>query len=151
MPPEKVSPPELSGLDRLRQRFDLFLSGRAPSDPLYLTNRTWAQKLKAAALIAVPVLILAVLVMVAATDMFHLRKADPYEHPLSEAQPGRGIASTPDLKLVPTDLEVINIRIAKDENPPAVTGIGIRNNTSHKVDSSGGKLLPVRTSAWRQA
>jgi hypothetical protein len=135
MPPEKVPSPELSWLDRLRQRFERFLSGRAPSDPLYLTNRTWVQKLKVAALIAVPILILGALVMVGATDMFHFTKADPYEHPLTEAQPGRDIRSTPDLKLVPTDLEVINIRIAKDENPPGVTGI-IRNNTNHKVDSA---------------
>jgi hypothetical protein len=135
MPPEKVPPPELSWLDRLRQRFERFLSGRAPSDPLYLSNRTWAQKLKVAALIAVPVLILGALVMVGATDMFHFTKVDPYEHPLADAQPVSDTKPAPDPKLSRTDLEVINIHISKDENPPVVTGI-IRNNTNQKVDSA---------------
>jgi hypothetical protein len=134
MPPGKDPLPELSRLDRLRQRFERFLSGRAPSDPLYLTNRTRAQKLKVAALIAVLVLILGALVMVGATDMFHFSKVDPYEHPLAEAQPARDTKPTPDPKLTRTDLEVINIHIARDENPPVVTGI-LRNNTSQKVDS----------------
>jgi hypothetical protein len=135
MPPEKVPLPELSWLDRLRQRFERLLSGRAPTDPLYLTNRTWAQKLKVAGLIAVPILILGALVMIGATDMFHFSKADPYEHPLADAQPVPDTKPTPDPKLTPTDLEVINIRIAKDENPPVVTGM-VRNNTSQKVDSA---------------
>jgi hypothetical protein len=149
MQTEKLPPPERSLLDRLRQRFERFLSGRAPSDPLYLTNRTWAQKLKVAALIAVPVLALGALVMVGATDMFHLTKVDPYEHPLTEAQAVSDTKPTPDPKLAPTDLEVVDIHIARDENPPVVTGV-VRNNTNQKVDSvevsffladDGGSLL----------
>jgi hypothetical protein len=122
-------------LNRLRQRFDQFLSGRAPSDPLYLTNRTSAQKLKVVALIAAPFLILGALVMVGATGMFHLTKADPYERPPTETAPAPEVKRRPALNLTPTDLEVVNIRIAADENPPVVTGV-IRNNTNQKVDSA---------------
>ena len=44
-------------LGRLRASIDRFLSGGAPKDPLYLTNRSLAQKLKAGALIAAPCLL----------------------------------------------------------------------------------------------
>jgi hypothetical protein len=136
MPPEKLQPPELSWLGRLRQRFERFLSGSAPSDPLYLTNRTWAQKLKLAGLLAAPVLILGVLAMVGATNMFRPAKVDSDERPRTEAPPAAPAARpAPDPQLNPAELEVLSIRIARDENPPVVTG-AIRNNSNRRVDSA---------------
>jgi hypothetical protein len=130
-------------LDRLRKRFDhlrerieLFISGRAPDDPLYLTNRTWQQKLKIASLIAAPVLLLIALVTIGATDLFRFHKVDPYEHPPTEAPaPAVPQKRIPDPILAPADLEVVNIRIARDVHPPVVTGM-VRNNTNQKVDSA---------------
>jgi hypothetical protein len=61
---------------------------------------------------------------------------DPYEHPLAEAPtPASTAGRVPDTKPGHTDLEVINIRIARNVTPPAVTGI-VRNNTDDKVDSA---------------
>src|ERR1017187_10202581 len=81
-----------SQLDRLRKRFDplrermdLLISGRAPSDPFYLTNRTWRQKLKIASLIAAPVLLLIAPVTIGATGRFRFHKVDPDERPPAEA------------------------------------------------------------------
>ncbi len=112
------------------------ISGRAPTDPLYLTNRTWQQKLKIGALVAVPLLILMVTIAIGATDVFHLHKADPYDHPLTDGQPLAGSQKRlPEPKLEPADLEVVNIRIAKDAHPPVITGT-VRNNTNAKVDSA---------------
>jgi len=129
-------PAEKSWPDKLYQRFERKLSGRAPSDPLYLSNRTWKQKLRLAALIATPVVLLGALVVVSSTDWLHFRKANPYEHPLAEAPaPAPAPKQTSDTKLAPSDLEVVNIRIAKDVNPPVVTGL-VRNNTGRKVDSA---------------
>jgi hypothetical protein len=124
-----------SWLENLRERFETFLSGRAPTDPLYLTNRTWKQKLKLAGLIALPVLVLAVLIGIGSTDPFHLNKADPYEHPLKEVAPKVASKPLPDPKLAPKDLDVINIRILTDVSPPVVTGI-VRNNTGQDVESA---------------
>jgi hypothetical protein len=122
-------------LRRLRARFEDFLSGRAPNDPLYLTNRPLKQKLKIAALVAVPIVILLVLVLIAATDGFRLRRVDPYEHPAAEAQtstaPGPRL---PDPKLA-AELEVVNIRIVRDARSPLVTGV-VRNNTNAKVGAA---------------
>ena len=126
--------PEKSWLDHLRRRFERFLSGRAPTDPLYLTNRTWKQKLRLAALVGVPVLILGALVIVTSTNGLHFGNVNPYEHTLAEA-PLPAPKHTPDPKLSPADLEVVDIRIAKDIDPPVVTGV-VRNNTSRKIDSA---------------
>jgi len=132
-----------SQLDRLRKRFDplraridLLISGRAPDDPFYLTNRTWQQKLKTASLVAGPVVLLVALVTIAATDLFRFHKADPYEHPPTEAPvPAVPQKRLPDPILAPADLEVVNIRIARDPHAAVVTGI-VRNNTNRKVESA---------------
>jgi hypothetical protein len=130
-----------SQLDRLRKRFDplrarieLFISGRAPDDPFYLTNRTWQQKLKTASLIAVPVVLLIAIVTIGATDLFRLHKVDPYEHSEAPA-PAAPQKRLPDPMLAPADLEVVNIRIARDSHATVVTGI-VRNNGNRKVDSA---------------
>ena len=138
-----------SQLDRLRKRFDplrermdLFISGRAPSDPFYLTNRTWRQKLKIASLIAAPILLLIALVTIGATGQFRFHKVDPDERPPAEAPapaeappPAAPQKPLPDPISTSTDLEVVNIRIVRDAHPPVVTGI-VRNKTNRKVDSA---------------
>ncbi len=147
---------EQSWFGNLKKRFDRFLSGSAPSDPLYLTNRTWKQKVKVASMIGVPILVLIALVLIGSTDVFRFSKVDPYEHPLKEApQPALAVNKAPEPKLAPSDLEVINIRIAHDVKPPVVTGI-VRNNTGRKVDSAevsyyvadeGGSLMGTETTS----
>lgn len=119
--------------DPLRARMDLFISGRAPSDPLYLTNRTWKQKLKIALLIAAPVLLLTVLVTIGATNPFRLHQEEADESPPAEtAPPAAPRKALPDPISASTELEVVNIRIARDVHPPVVTGM-VRNKTGRKV------------------
>ena len=112
--------PVLKRLAPLHARIERFISGRAPEDPLYLTNRSWQQKAKVAAVIAVPVLVLAILFTAAATDLFRFHKVNPFEHPLTEVQAPVAVPlkHVPDPVLSRGDLEVINIRITKDAHPP---------------------------------
>ena len=134
-----------SQLGRLRKRFDpwrarieIFLSGQAPSDPLYLTNRTWQQKLKAASLVAAPVLLLIALVTIGATVRLRSGKVDPYETPSTEAEsppPAATQKAVPDPISASTELEVVNLRISRDAHPPVVTGT-VRNKTGRKIDSA---------------
>jgi hypothetical protein len=137
-----------SRLDRLRKRFDplrarieIFISGQAPSDPLYLTNRSWQQKLKAAALIAVPVLLLIAFVTIAASNRLRSGRVAPDENPLTETSPQPEAPQAAMRKPLPdpisasTDLDVVNLRIARDAHPPMVTGT-VRNKTGRKVDSA---------------
>jgi hypothetical protein len=117
----------------LRQRFDALLAGEAPSDPLYLSNRTWKQKLRLAALIGIPMLVIALVIVAASTDVFQLRRANPYDHPGS-AEPA---ATAPDPATEPTEkeMEVSNLRIARDVKPPIITG-EFRNNSDHLIHSA---------------
>ncbi len=121
---------------RLRDRIEVFLSGRAPDDPLYLSNRSWKQKVRIAALIAVPVLLVGTMVTIGATDVFRFRRADPYDHPSAEV-PAASTAPKrlPDPVLNSAELEVVNIKIAKDARAPVVTGV-VRNNSNQKVASA---------------
>ena len=137
MPAEKPQLDRPVGfIEGLRGRIELLISGRAPDDPLYLTNRTWQQKVRLASLIAAPIVVLCALVMIAATDVLRLHKVDPYDHPSNDATaaavPQKRL---PDPVLAAADLEVVNIKIARDARSAVVTGI-VRNNTGEKVDSA---------------
>jgi len=133
---KSILDPLRKGTETVRARMELLISGRAPDDPLYLTNRSWKQKVKLVALIATPVLLVMLLVTAAATDLFRVHDVDPYEHPATETQMPASIRKRlPDPIVASADLEVVNIRIAKDAKPPAVTGV-VRNNTNQKVDSA---------------
>jgi hypothetical protein len=124
------------GFDRLRARIEQFIAGPPPDDPLYLTNRSLKQRLKLAALIGLPVVLLAALVMIGVLDLFRIHAVDPFERPPTEAAPPVAPQKRlPEPKLTVADLEVVNIRIAKDAHPPMVTGV-VRNNTNEKVDSA---------------
>jgi hypothetical protein len=124
-------------VDPLRGRIEIFLSGSAPSDPLYLTNRTWRQKLKIASLIAAAALLLIALVTIGITDPFRFRKVDAYQGAAAEAPPPAAVPQQrpSDPILASEGLEVLNIRIARDASPPVVTGT-VHNNSDRKVDSA---------------
>jgi|SRR5450755_1572227 hypothetical protein len=125
-----------SQLDRLRARVEIFISGPPPDDPLYLSNRSWQQKLKVGTLLAAPVLLLGALVAIGATDLFRFHKTDPYEHTSVEAQgPAVPQKRLPEPVLASSDLEVVNIRIAREARQAVVTGV-VRNNTNRKVESA---------------
>lgn len=46
----------LDGIDAIAKRLERFVSGSAPSDPLYVTNRTFGQRIRTALLFGVPAL-----------------------------------------------------------------------------------------------
>ena len=129
--------PVLKRFAPLRARIELLISGRPQDDPLYLSNRSWQQKARISALIALPALLVILLVTAAATDVFRLQnKVNPFEHPLKETQPTAvALKHVPDPVFAPTGLEVVSIRITKDAKEPVVTGI-VRNNTDQKVASA---------------
>ena len=127
---------------QLRERIEIFISGRPAADPLYLTNRTWLQKLKLGSLIAAPVLLLIILGTIGAANRLRVDKVDPYEHPAVEAAPAAEAPPPPatqkplpDAISASTELEVVNMRIARDARPPMVTGM-VRNKTDRKVESA---------------
>jgi hypothetical protein len=132
MPEQRFTATPRAWLAGVRQRFDSFLAGAPPSDPLYLSNRTWKQKLLLAALIGSPVVLVLLLVIAGSTDMLRFHKVNPYQHAAAPAA-----TKAPEPHVVPAGeaLEVTNLRIARDVQPPVVTG-EVRNNTDHAVHSA---------------
>src|ERR1051326_43752 len=60
----------LDRVDSIARRIERFVSGSAPSDPLYVSNRTFGQKIRVVVLIGAPVLALAVLLGLALGSYF---------------------------------------------------------------------------------
>jgi hypothetical protein len=117
-----------------RNKLDRFLSGSAPSDPLYLSNRTTDQVVKKWLLIGVPLLVVVVAVV------FGFRRFHPAERPAEpEAPTAQSIAKMlPDsvkheMKLETNkDLDVVEVHV--DRALSKLIG-SIRNTTSHEIRS----------------
>lgn len=78
---------------------------------MQVRNRSWTQKLKLAAWIVLPMLILGALILIASTGMLHLHRARPVVD-------ARVPAVTPmaEPKAATAQLEVVNIRLDKTTN-----------------------------------
>ncbi len=104
---------QLTGLGPLRGPVERLLSGGpAPSDPLYLTNRTPAQKLKSWSLIAIPCVVLALGIVILSRS---LQPPEPkLVKPLTAAEITAKLLPNldQDIQLPPaTDVQVIEIKV----------------------------------------
>ena len=120
----------LRWLGPLRDSIERFLSSPAPTDPLYLTNRTPAQKLKSWGLIAIPCLILAVGIAVTLSNVI-----DPPDAKHVPAPPPGQITAkvlpnmaAKDLKLASPDVQVLEVRVEGSRLIGAV-----RNTTAREI------------------
>ena len=120
---------------RLRDRLDRFLSGGpAPSDPLYLTNRTIFQRARTAILVTIPCLILVGVLALGVGHHFRVREKPVHQPTAAE------IAQSTLPNLVKSvqittdhDLEVSEARIQHGE-PTMVVGT-VKNNTAHAIEN----------------
>lgn len=117
--------------DRKPQSFwDRLLAGPSPADPLYLTNRTWKQKLRIALLVGLPVLavlVAALYAMLRPPTLPENRPATP-----SAAEIAASTPILPDNFSLPqnTDLQIVEVGIQRDGGT-FVAGI-LRNNTHRR-------------------
>jgi hypothetical protein len=120
-------------LGPLRRPVDHILSAGTSSDPLYLTNRTFGQKLKAWTLIGLPCLMVAGAIGIMLSHWL----APPEPTPIREPTPAELAA-----KLLPNldqtikietnrDLEVVNVRVVHS-GATKVVGV-VKNNTAHMI------------------
>ncbi|MGD0500349.1 MAG: hypothetical protein ABSC23_18155 [Bryobacteraceae bacterium] len=118
-------------LAAVRDRLEKFISGGRPLDPLYLSNRTWGQKLRLAAVVATPCLILAGIGALFLGGVFQPKPAPP-----SEPTPAEIIARfLPDLDKtaqieVNQDAEVTQITV--DRQAERVVG-ALKNKTNRVI------------------
>jgi len=131
----------------------LLSSGPAPADPLYLSHRTTAQKVRLAVFIAIPCLILATGTVLMLTDFFGKRLAPPAPEITRAEIAAKMLRNMDQVKVVTNhDIEVINVRVERGEGS-TLSGT-IKNNTSHVIraanivfdltDSGGSQLGAVR-------
>jgi hypothetical protein len=124
-------------IDAVAKRLERFASGAAPTDPLYVSNRTLGQKVRFGFLIGVPVLVLSLFVLLAMNKYF-------------DSQLARQSAEAPAPAAVPTAAKVLP-NLEKDFAPAVDASrevevleasvqtadhhlIGkVRNNTDHPV------------------
>jgi len=136
----------------LRQPLERFLNARGSDDPFYLSNRSLEQRLTLWILISLPCLFVAAGIAYGVLGFIERRDAPPKE--LTPAQIAAKML--PDLNRpldlnVNTDLEVLEVRIARSE-PPRLVG-EVHNRTDHAIaraemvfdltDSHGSRLGAV--------
>jgi hypothetical protein len=117
----------------VRDKLEVFLNGGKPSDPLYLSNRTWKQKIRAPLLIGVPMAILFVALALVFTNVFSPKTAPP-----KQLTPTELMANLlPDLQNTVhinayTDAEIVSLRVMREDGPPRIAGT-IKNKTDHVI------------------
>jgi hypothetical protein len=118
-----------------RKLWDRILVGKTPVDPLYLSNRTWKQKLRMWLLAGSPV------VIVLGAVLFGLMtRPNTMDKPPSDLRPEEIAARTP---ILPkdftvsqnTDLQIVEVSVDKNSNPQAITGT-LKNNTGRFYTSA---------------
>jgi len=138
-----------------RQQFDRWLNGPAPTDPLYLSNRTTWQRVRVAVVVVAPVLLLLAVLALALGGAFKGTDA-PKPKELTVAEKAARIL--PDLNKpirLPAnrDLEVEDVHIERG-SPTRLAGL-IKNNTGRMIaaaelsfdltDNRGSRLGAVST------
>ena len=127
-PEQRGAPPPRGAAHGLWTRL---IQGPAPKDPLYLSNRTWPQKLRLGLLVSAPILI--VLGVAAYTILTPPPRIDKPPSELTAAEIAARTAVLPkDFTLQQnTDLQIVEAAVDRSANPHQVTGI-LKNNTARR-------------------
>jgi hypothetical protein len=120
---------------RLRDRLERFLAGGpAPSDPLYLTNRSIFQRARTAILVIIPCLILVGVVALGVSHYFRVREKPVHQLTAAEIAQSTLPNLVKNVQITTDhDLEVSEARIQHGQ-PTMVVGT-VKNNTSHAIDN----------------
>jgi hypothetical protein len=129
--------PRLRWLGPLHEPIERFLNGPSSADPFYLTNRTVGQKVRVAALIAMPCLLVLVLVGMALASFNRAARLPAAPAQMSNAEIAAKMLPdlNKDLKL-PTnvELEVVSVEVLHTGGS-RLEGT-VRNNTDHVITNA---------------
>lgn len=131
--------PRMRWLGPLRAPVERFLSGGlAPSDPLYLTNRTFGQRIRFAVVIGTPCVIVASLMALALSDYFVKKTAEPKLDPSPAERAAMAAKMLPNMDNVKLDtnrdVDVMEVHIDRTKGI-ALMGT-VMNNTTHEIHSA---------------
>jgi hypothetical protein len=125
---------ELRWLGPLRGPVERILSGGpAPTDPLYLTNRTLYQKLKSWSLIGIPCLVLALGIGATLSTLLDPPEAKPVKEPTAAEITAKLLPNLEkDIRLAPaSEVQVVEIRV----DGSRLVGV-VRNTTARRIASA---------------
>jgi len=144
-------------LSSLGKRIERSAGGRAPSDPLYLTNRTAAQKFKAAMWFVLPGIILGGAIVVAWVNLEMPRTPPPAPQTAQAEAAAKALANVENSIQVekiarPQDVDVVEVHV---ERVPVNRLVGTLHNRTGRsfqsvdvvfemTDSQGSQLGAVR-------
>jgi hypothetical protein len=132
MQPNAPSADSKSGKSsRLRGWLDRFINGRAPSDPFYLTNRTWKQKLRSSLLIAIPCALLAGVVALGLSHLYAPKTAPPRPPTPAEIAASIPVDLTKDVDPTPLEAQIQELHPDTVGSPKLIGTL--RNNTDHTI------------------
>ena len=155
--PGTAAPPkQMKWLGPLRGPVERFLAGgSAPSDPLYLTNRTLGSKVKIGLAIGIPCLVVGGLLYGVLDNSFDFGDDKPV-HEQSAAEVAAKLLPKLDQNITITtnrDVNVIEVRV-EHGTPMSLVG-SLKNNTDHEIhlaepvfdltDAGGSQLGAVST------
>jgi hypothetical protein len=129
------APSAETAMGRLRQRIDKWLSGGpAPSDPLYLTNRTMGQKIKSWSVVAIPLVILVGGVALSLSNVLDPPEVKPQKEPTPAEVAAKLLPNLKDIKIeLNHDIDVVEVRI---ERTGGVHMVGTVKNKTNKTIAS---------------
>jgi hypothetical protein len=142
-------PRRMKWLGPLERPLEKFLNGPAPSDPLYLSNRPLKQRLKLAAVIIVPCLVVAVGLLMALSNRIPVTGAGPAPEPTPNEVTQKILPHLDrNIKIdVNRDLEVMEIHIEHGAETSLVCTV--RNNSGKDIPS-GGVVVDLTDSSGSQ-
>ena len=120
-----------------RQRLEQWINGPANTDPLYLSNRTLGQRLRAAAVVVGPIVLLVAVLFVAWSGVFGSKEA-PKPRELTPAERAASVLPNFNNKIqLPAnhDLDVQDVHV--EHGPPTRVAGLVKNNTDHVIASAG--------------
>ncbi|MFY9728911.1 MAG: FxLYD domain-containing protein [Bryobacteraceae bacterium] len=119
-----------------RRLLDRLMNGPAPTDPLYLTNRTNWQRMRVVAVVVTPIVLLVAVLALAWSGVFKAKDA-PAPRELTVEEKAARILPNFDSKIqLPTnhDLDVQDVRV--EHGPPRQVVGRVRNNTDRVISSA---------------
>jgi hypothetical protein len=142
-------PKRMKWLGPLEKPLEKFLNGAAPTDPLYLSNRPLKQRLKLAAVVFVPCLVVAVGLLMALANRIPVTGAGPAPE-LTPNEVTQKILPHLDRNIkidVNRDLEVMEIHIERGAETSLVCTV--RNNSGQDIQN-GGVIVDLTDSSGSQ-
>lgn len=119
-----------------RERLERLINGPAPTDPLYLSNRTIWQRMRVAVVVVAPVVLLVAVLALALSGVFKAKDA-PKPTELTVAEKAARILpgfSQPIQLPANHDLDVQDVHV-EHSSPRQVVG-QVKNNTDHVIASA---------------